>query len=108
MYALIQKTNNKILQISVEGTKLSETKPFYWVECPEEATTSWVYDGKVFTLPEVLEDTLEQIQNRLNEESLAYLNTTDWYVIRFIETNVEIPDEILKARQIARESIINN
>ncbi len=48
---------------------------------------------------------LKEIQSRINEEALFYLNSTDWYVVRFVETGVSIPIEILTARQNARESI---
>ena len=44
-------------------------------------------------------------QIAINAEALAYLNSTDWYVTRFAETGVAIPQDILDARQKARESI---
>jgi hypothetical protein len=47
----------------------------------------------------------EEIQTQINQQSLSYLNSTDWYVVRFAETGVAIPVEILTARQNARESI---
>ena len=31
-----------------------------------------------------------------------YLNETDWYVIRFIETGVPIPEDVSQARELAR------
>ena len=45
-------------------------------------------------------------QIAINAEARAYLNSTDWYVVRFAETGVTIPDEILLARQKARERIV--
>ncbi len=45
-------------------------------------------------------------QIAINEEARAYLNSTDWYVVRFAETGVTIPQEILDARQAARYSIV--
>lgn len=39
-------------------------------------------------------------------EAMEYLEKTDWYVIRFHETGVEIPENIKKLRQEARERII--
>lgn len=35
--------------------------------------------------------------------ALAYLADTDWYVVRKIETGKDIPEEILSARNTARE-----
>lgn len=42
----------------------------------------------------------------INEEARAYLNSTDWYVVRFAETGTPIPQDILDARQAARSRII--
>lgn len=59
-------------------------------------------------IPEPL--TIEQIENekqlRINMESLEYLNSTDWYITRFTELSVPIPQEILDHRQNARTNII--
>lgn len=35
-------------------------------------------------------------------EAQAYLNSTDWYVVRFAETGVAIPDEVKTGRAAAR------
>jgi len=51
----------------------------------------------------------EPTTNELNEwrisELESYLNTTDWYAVRYAETGVEIPDDIKTARQAARDEI---
>ena len=48
-------------------------------------------------------------QEIINQERIAelekYLTTTDWYAIRYADTGEEIPTEIKKARQDAREEI---
>lgn len=36
-------------------------------------------------------------------EALAYLASTDWYVTRKLEKGVEIPEEVTKKRDEARE-----
>lgn len=61
MYALIQKSDLKILRVSTEGPQLSPEKPFYWVLCPDICTTAWTYDGTVFEEPVVPEPTPEEI-----------------------------------------------
>lgn len=38
-------------------------------------------------------------------ELQAFLDSTDWYVARFAETGVEIPEDIRQQRQEAREEI---
>jgi hypothetical protein len=51
----------------------------------------------------------EPTTNELNEQRIneleTYLNTTDWYAVRYAETGVEIPVDIKTARQAAREEI---
>ena len=57
--------------------------------------------------------TLEEVENekkaKENEftinDNLKYLKDTDWYIVRFTETNVAIPQEILDKRAAARELI---
>lgn len=52
--------------------------------------------------------TPEQLQEQINFEARAYLNSTDWYVVRFAETGVAIPQDILDARQAARDNIVDS
>lgn len=49
--------------------------------------------------------TPEEMQSRINAEAREYLDSTDWCIVRFVETGVEIPNNILVTRQSARESI---
>ena len=106
MYALIQKSDNQILRVAQEGVTLANEKPFYWGDCPDDVTTAWTYDGSQFISPSVIPPTPEEIQEKINNDARAYLNSTDWYVVRLAETGVEIPKDILITRQKARESII--
>ena len=57
------------------------------------------------TVSQVSRVTPEQLQAAKNAEARAYLASTDWYVIRKTETGVEIPADILAARQAARDSV---
>lgn len=50
--------------------------------------------------------TPEEIQAAENKKARAYLNSTDWYVVRKMETGVEIPEDISAARVAARLSIV--
>jgi len=61
MYALIQKSDNKILKIGTEGPVLASEKPFYWVSCPDNCNTQWTFDGETFTPPEPVVPTPEQV-----------------------------------------------
>lgn len=45
-------------------------------------------------------------QDEINQKALSYLASTDWYVVRMIETNEPIPEEIKQKRQEARQQVI--
>jgi hypothetical protein len=56
---------------------------------------------KTPTIQEIEEQELEQ-QKLLKQQQYEELLLTDWYVVRFVEKGVEIPEEILKQRQEIR------
>lgn len=45
-------------------------------------------------------------QEEINNEALKVLANTDWYVIRFAETGVVIPQVVIEARANARAAIV--
>ena len=54
-----------------------------------------------------IEDITAQVnQEAINQEAQAYLDSTDLYVIRFMETGVQMPEGMSEARQDAREKIV--
>jgi hypothetical protein len=61
---------------------------------------------EIKTSEQVAQEKAQQEQEQINNESREYLKSTDWYVVRQQETSVAIPQDILDARQAARESII--
>lgn len=44
-------------------------------------------------------------QELINTEARQYLRDTDWYVVRYQETGVEIPEDVLSERQAARDRV---
>ena len=63
-------------------------------------------DGKRrFQIVRNEEPTQQEINQRRIIELENLLSSTDWYVVRFAETGVEIPQEIRAQRQSAREEI---
>jgi hypothetical protein len=63
----------------------------------------WLAEGNT---PEPVDEPLPPTQAQLNAEARAYLLSTDWYIIRKAETVVEVPVDVLEARQAARDSIV--
>lgn len=59
--------------------------------------------------PSFIPPTEEELQRRAYQQELdsleSYLSSTDWYVIRYADTGVEIPEDIKSERQRARERI---
>ena len=45
-------------------------------------------------------------QDQINAESLQFLSETDWYVTRFVETGIDIPQDIKDQRQEARSKVV--
>lgn len=71
----------------------------------QELAEQWVaYHGFQNVVYEDITAKLEQ--DRINAESLTYLASTDWYVIRKQETGVDIPQDVLEQRAAARAAII--
>lgn len=63
------------------------------------------YDGKFYLKGYTPAKPQEVIDGERIAELEKYLNETDWYAIRLADTGEEIPAEIKKARQEAREEI---
>ena len=62
----------------------------------------WISEGNTpdpeFTDAEIAANA----QREINQENLAYLASTDWYVIRKADTGTAVPTDILDARAAAR------
>lgn len=46
------------------------------------------------------------LQAEINEQALKHLLSTDWYIIRKMETGESIPEGMLEERQAARQRIV--
>ena len=69
---------------------------------------SWYYTAIPATSAEpVSAPTPEEIRQQKNTEARAYLTSTDWYIIRKMETGTAVPEDILIARQAARANIVD-
>ncbi len=52
-------------------------------------------------------DISEQVnQQKINSEALAYLASTDWYILREMDEGTPCPEEIKTARQEARNKVV--
>jgi hypothetical protein len=49
--------------------------------------------------------TPEQVQDKTNQEALAYLASTDWWVVRYAETGIPVNSEVATKRADARLAV---
>lgn len=80
MFALIQKTDNTILRVEIDGVVLSPEKPFYWVECPDNTTTAWTYNGEEFLPPPPAPPYVPTAEDNKSTATML-LQQTDWTTI---------------------------
>lgn len=54
-----------------------------------------------------IEDITKKLeQEKANAEALAYLASTDWYIIRELDSGEPCPEDVKQKRQAAREAIV--
>ena len=91
--------NDRVMFVADSREEL-ESLPFVVLDKIEETDKSYfLYRGEYVTeIPEKpIEEQIEELQQ--------YLDDTDWYVVRFAETGVEVPVEVKEERQRTREKI---
>jgi hypothetical protein len=88
------------LNVSTEEQKLAIG--ITWVADPAPVDTRFYWDTD---LPKDLNDLKTQFVTQVKDTAGKLLNATDWYVIRKVERNIDIPSEIaLKRTQIVIEA----
>ena len=66
----------------------------------------WIAEGNTPAPQYTDAEIAANAQAETNATSQAYLDSTDWYITRFLETGVVIPTDVTTAREAARESIV--
>lgn len=100
----------KYAQIVNEETKecsvgLGTDVEFYQSIGMEEMDVEEAYNGVWYVAGYAPKKPQEEINQELIAEYQQHLDDTDWYVVRYSETGVEIPEEIRQKRQEARNKI---
>lgn len=78
-----------------------------WPEPADEYYVTENEDGSLNITRKSDEQIAQQNQAKTNAASLKYLADTDWYVTRFAETGVAVPQDVLDARAAARAAIVH-
>ena len=73
-------------------------------ETQQELVSEEILAQFVIEFEEIIEFDFDQ--ERINVESRAFLASTDWMVVRMMETGVPMPEESRAARPAAREAIV--
>jgi hypothetical protein len=94
MYILL--VNNVVVQ-----KQPNDEEGFVWTD--QEVVCGQIEKDGVFTTPK---PTKANAQAEINQENLAYLDSTDWYVIRNADSGEAVPIEISEARAAARLLIV--
>ena len=68
-------------------------------------TQGYSYDTVIEDANSLMYDDDALLQRAINFEADEFLRSTDWYVSRFAETGVAIPQEILDMRAAARAKL---
>lgn len=56
MKALISpQENNRIVEVKANNRTFPIAEPLYWVDCPDDCTTDWTFNGGEFSAPVVPE-----------------------------------------------------
>ena len=101
MYKQIKLPDGTLLSKFIKRVSDNAFVPLDPANADYQDYLKWVAEGNT---PEPADVPDPQIA--INEEARAYLNSTDWYVVRFAETGTPIPQDILDARQVARSRIV--
>lgn len=56
---------------------------------------------------EITDIAAQKEQEQINLQSYAYLASTDWLIIRELDSGIPCPVEVKTARQAARDAIVN-
>lgn len=96
--------------LELEVPELSEWKIIAQTQGTDEELAIWLA-GDAHKYPEgyqleYIDVTAEYEQSQINEEAKAYLASTDWLIIREVDTGVFCPLEIKQKRQEARNKIV--
>ena len=86
-----------------------EIENSYYEELISGQSAGMVIEADSTGFPRLVEKaplTPEEAQRRANAKHRAYLNSTDWYVVRQADTGTPIPQDVLDARAAARASIV--
>ncbi len=83
-----------------EPDKPADYSPLLYIRVEQDTAPLVVYQRREQA------DIDAQVQRQTNEDAERFLAETDWYVLRFADEGVSIPEDIKQARREARAAIV--
>ena len=103
-YAMIADEETKVVSVGIgSDTAFYESIGMTLMEVEQGYDGTWYVAGYAPKKPE--EQARKEEIEALIAERQAYLDSTDWYVIRYVDTGVAIPVDVRADRQEARAEI---
>jgi hypothetical protein len=99
----------QMIQAAVFDENDQEIEPAIY-ETVRECIEPEVIDLQEINVPaeyelEIVDISDQLAQEQVNNAARAYLASTDWYVVRFLESGIAVPSEVTAQRAAARASV---
>jgi hypothetical protein len=99
----------QMIQAAVFDENDQEIEPAIY-ETVRECIEPEVIDLQEVNVPaeyelEIVDISDQLAQEQVNNAARSYLASTDWYVVRFLETGIAVPSEVTAQRAAARASV---
>jgi hypothetical protein len=91
------------LGLGEDGQPIGEPMPY--TLAPEDIESADMSNASMLSEADKQAEVAKAAQDAINNESLAYLKSTDWYIVRLQETGKAVPQTILDERQAARDRV---
>lgn len=108
---IVSSENNRIAEVAAQDFPVA--LPLYWVDCPDDCTTEWSYDGIEFKKPEIKKvadrQALGTPQPLTAEQlrALAYRNEADPLFFKYQRGEIEKQTWLNKVQEIKARYPIN-
>jgi|ETN01SMinimDraft_1059929.scaffolds.fasta_scaffold42124_2 hypothetical protein len=99
--------NNIVIGMMEINRPIADYPQSELVEAGAEVVIGFTYDGSVFTPHATHQAEVDaELQAKVNSESLAYLSSTDWLLLRELDGGTAMPADIKQLRAEARASVV--
>tara|TARA_R110000803_G_scaffold210135_1_gene281168 strand:- start:18 stop:359 length:342 start_codon:yes stop_codon:yes gene_type:complete len=99
--------NNIVVAIMEIARPIADYPQIELVEAGMEVVIGFSYDGSVFTPHATHQAEVdEELQTKVNSESIDYLSSTDWYLLRELDGGTVMTADMKQLRVEARAKVL--